>query len=108
MHITYPVCGSTLAFRFAGSKILQKYCYLLSFHATNSDHTNHCIVKMLHRVAVNLKLAPLLYQVTLFKTFQEILSSRSTRYKVRKCKEGSAKFCGQIVSLGRCLLKNCE
>ena len=76
------VSGSSLFFRFAGNKILQKYCYLLSFHATNSDCTNHCIVKMLHRIAVSLKLAPLLYQVTLFKTFQEILSSHSTRYKV--------------------------
>lgn len=67
--------------KLTASKVIQNMCYLLGFHATNSDLTNHCLAKMIYRIAVKLKLAPLFYQIRVFLIFQEILSSSQSRYK---------------------------
>ena len=72
--------------RLTATKVIQNLCYLLSFHATNADHTNHCLAKIIFRIAFKLKLAPLFYQISVFNTFQEILSSPSSRYKVSRAK----------------------
>ena len=57
---------------------------VLADYRTNSDTINHVVVKMLHRVSVDLKMAPLLYQLSVFTTMQNILHEPTTgRYKVR-------------------------
>ena len=57
---------------------------VLADYRTNSDTINHAVVKMLHRVSVDLKMAPLLYQLSVFTTMQNILHEPTTgRYKVR-------------------------
>lgn len=59
--------------RFAHRKIVEAYCSLLRRYATNSTLTNHCLVKMLHRIALDCKMPTMLFQLSLFKTFQKIM-----------------------------------
>ena len=57
---------------------------VLADYRTNPDTINHAVVKMLHRVSVDLKMTPLLYQLSVFRTMQAILHEPATgRYKVR-------------------------
>ena len=64
-------------------ELISKYCVppivcnfalLLRNYATNSDQTNHCLIKMLHRIAFDSKMHAMLFQTSLFRTFQRILS----------------------------------
>lgn len=59
--------------RFANPKVIIVYCKLLAEYRNNSDETNHQVVRMLHRLAWNLKVHPMLYQASVFKVFQNIL-----------------------------------
>nr|XP_006629380.1 PREDICTED: protein timeless homolog [Lepisosteus oculatus] len=59
--------------RFASPSVLQPYLLLLRSYARNSPHTNHCVVRMLHRVAVDLKMEALLFQLSVFCLFNKIL-----------------------------------
>ncbi|XP_066564287.1 protein timeless homolog isoform X3 [Amia ocellicauda] len=68
--------------RFASPNILQPYLLLLKSYNQNSTHTNHCIVRMLHRVAVDLKMDALLFQLSVFCLFNKILCDpAATAYK---------------------------
>ncbi|CAJ1051754.1 protein timeless homolog [Xyrichtys novacula] len=60
--------------RFASSNIVRPYFLLLKTYSKNSPHTNHCIVRMLHRLAVDLKMDALLFQLSVFNLFNKILS----------------------------------
>lgn len=62
-------------FRLANPGIVQPYCWLLLFYEENNPKTNHYIVKMLHRIAVDLKMYPMLFQLSLFVVFNKILNS---------------------------------
>ncbi|MGH0145122.1 UNVERIFIED_CONTAM: hypothetical protein FKN15_068014 [Acipenser sinensis] len=59
--------------RFANANILKPYIQLLKSYHQNSSHTNHCIVRMLHRIAYDLKMEPLLFQLSVFCLFNRIL-----------------------------------
>ncbi|XP_052803681.1 protein timeless homolog isoform X2 [Mya arenaria] len=70
--------------KFAKPDILKAYVLLVSDFKHNSTHTNHCCVKMLHRVAVDLHYIGMVFQASLFRVFQKILNTplaRSSRYK---------------------------
>lgn len=41
---------------FASPRILPVYTLLLSLYKTNDLQTNHCVIKMLHRIAVQVRL----------------------------------------------------
>lgn len=70
--------------RLASPSLIQPYCWLLKFYKENKEATNHAIIKMLHRVAVDLKTPSMLFQLSLFRTFQKILSDpAANQYKVR-------------------------
>ena len=70
--------------RFCTNKLVRVYSLVLADYSTNQDSTNHAVVKMLYRIAVQLKMAPLLYQISVFRTFLAILSEPSApRFKVR-------------------------
>ncbi|KAF2880546.1 hypothetical protein ILUMI_25626 [Ignelater luminosus] len=43
----------------------------------NSVQTNHCIVKLLHRIAWDWKMHGMIFQVSIFKTFQKIYERKS-------------------------------
>ncbi|XP_037370906.1 protein timeless homolog isoform X2 [Talpa occidentalis] len=60
--------------RFACSTVVRAYVLLLRSYRQNSAHTNHCIVKMLHRLAYDLKMEALLFQLSVFCLFNRLLS----------------------------------
>ncbi|XP_051026494.1 protein timeless homolog [Acomys russatus] len=60
--------------RFACSTIVRAYALLLRSYQRNSAHTNHCIAKMLHRLAHDLGMEALLFQLSLFHLFHRLLS----------------------------------
>lgn len=59
--------------RFANAGVVKPYVLLLKDYRQNDAHTNHCIVKMLYRVAYDLKMDTLLYQLSVFHVFSHIL-----------------------------------
>ncbi|XP_013014899.2 protein timeless homolog [Cavia porcellus] len=60
--------------RFACSTIVRAYVLLLRSYQQNSAHTNHCVVKMLHRLAHDLKMEALLFQLSVFFLFNRLFS----------------------------------
>ncbi|TMS18846.1 Protein timeless-like protein [Larimichthys crocea] len=60
--------------RFANPSIVRPYLLLLKSYSKNTPHTNHCIARMLHRLAVDLKMDALLFQLSVFNLFNKILS----------------------------------
>nr|XP_046168380.1 protein timeless homolog [Oncorhynchus gorbuscha]XP_046168381.1 protein timeless homolog [Oncorhynchus gorbuscha] len=68
--------------RFANPNIVRPYLLLLRSYSQNSPHTNHCITRMLHRLAVDLKMDALLFQLSVFCLFNKILGDpAATAYK---------------------------
>ncbi|OWR52896.1 timeout [Danaus plexippus plexippus] len=59
--------------RFCHPKIVSACVCLLERYDKNRSHTNHCIVKMLHRIAFDCNRPAMMFQATLFLTFQKIL-----------------------------------
>uniref|UniRef100_A0A0N5ATF3 TIMELESS domain-containing protein n=1 Tax=Syphacia muris TaxID=451379 RepID=A0A0N5ATF3_9BILA len=76
--------------RFARRDVLRWYIFLLNEYKTNSIELNRAIVKMLHRIAFDLKLSSKLFQISLFNIFSKIgayfqkLSSCSTPSDLKK------------------------
>uniref|UniRef100_A0A8R1IUJ9 Uncharacterized protein n=1 Tax=Caenorhabditis japonica TaxID=281687 RepID=A0A8R1IUJ9_CAEJA len=58
--------------KFAIVDILKWYVFLLNDFSRNSTELNQALVKMLHRIAFDLKLVVRLYQVSLFQVFQKV------------------------------------
>ncbi|KAK1799792.1 hypothetical protein P4O66_006313 [Electrophorus voltai] len=69
---------NALVRRFANPNIIHPFLLLLRSYATNTAHTNHCIVRMLYRLAVDLKMEALLFQLSVFYLFNKILSDPAT------------------------------
>ncbi|RZF48532.1 hypothetical protein LSTR_LSTR015432 [Laodelphax striatellus] len=67
--------------RFISDKTLQICGILLEKFETNSVHTNHCIVKLLHRIAVDCGMPAMLFQASLFRIFQRAMSSPNPEHK---------------------------
>ncbi|KAM9859043.1 protein timeless homolog [Aulostomus maculatus] len=68
--------------RFASPGIVRPYLLLLRSYSKNTPHTNHCVVRMLHRIAVDLKMDALLFQLSVFHLFNKILSdAAASAYK---------------------------
>ncbi|XP_073408343.1 protein timeless homolog isoform X2 [Dendrobates tinctorius] len=59
--------------RFANANVVKTYVILLKNYHHNSAHTNHCVVKMLHRIAYDLKMEAFLFQLSVFCIFNRIL-----------------------------------
>lgn len=76
-------CPSVTPHRFASPGIVRPYLLLLKSYSKNTPHTNHCIARMLHRLAVNLKMDALLFQLSVFNIFNKILCDpAAAAYKV--------------------------
>ncbi|XP_029654177.1 protein timeless homolog [Octopus sinensis] len=58
--------------KFAKPAILQSYTTLLANFKNNSTHTNHCIIKMFHRIAVDLHQEGMFFQASIFCIFREV------------------------------------
>ncbi|XP_067385616.1 protein timeless homolog isoform X2 [Emydura macquarii macquarii] len=63
--------------RFASASVVKAYVLLLRNYGQNSAHTNHCVAKMLHRIACDLKMEALLFQLSVFCLFNRLLSDPS-------------------------------
>lgn len=64
--------------------MVRAYALLLHTYPQNSPHTNHCVAKMLHRLAHDLNMEALLFQLSLFCLFNRLLSDPAAgAYKVR-------------------------
>ncbi|XP_076012500.1 protein timeless homolog [Genypterus blacodes] len=60
--------------RFANPAIVRPYILLLRSYSKNTLHSNHCVARMLHRLAVDLKMDALLFQLSVFNIFNKILN----------------------------------
>jgi hypothetical protein len=60
--------------KFANSFVIKQYCFLLRFYTSNTTKTNKQVLSMLKMVADDCSAEPLLYQLSLFKTINDILS----------------------------------
>jgi timeless len=58
--------------RFAVQSVCSAYAILFANYDKNTDHTNHCIIKMFHRIAWDMKLPALLFHVAILRVFQRI------------------------------------
>uniref|UniRef100_A0A673BF00 Timeless circadian clock n=1 Tax=Sphaeramia orbicularis TaxID=375764 RepID=A0A673BF00_9TELE len=68
--------------KFANPTVVRPYLLLMKTYSKNTPHTNHCIVRMLHRLGVDLKMDALLYQLSVFHIFNKILCDpAATAYK---------------------------
>lgn len=70
--------------KFGKPEILKAYVLLLADYEKNSVHTNHCVIKMLHRLSVELGFVGMMFQASLFRVFQKIVLSplaKTERYQ---------------------------
>lgn len=58
--------------RFTVKSVCSAYGNLLQNYKANSAHTNHCIVKMFHRIAWECGQPAMLFHITVFRAFQTI------------------------------------
>ncbi|ESP02891.1 hypothetical protein LOTGIDRAFT_230389 [Lottia gigantea] len=58
---------------YAKGSIMKSYGLLLAEYQTNTTHTNHCIIKMFYRVAIELGYIGMLFQASIFRTFQLLM-----------------------------------
>lgn len=72
-NLFYPFFSSFF-FRFANPAIVLPYLLLLKSYSKNTPHTNHCIIRMLHRLAFGLKMDALFFQLSVFHLFNKILN----------------------------------
>ncbi|XP_025082502.1 protein timeless homolog isoform X2 [Pomacea canaliculata] len=64
---------------YAKPEILKHYVLLAADFEKNSTHTNHCVVKMLHRIGFDLGYIAMLFQASLFRVFQRLMSGPLAR-----------------------------
>ncbi|XP_046476559.1 protein timeless homolog [Neodiprion pinetum] len=68
-------------YRFVNVKVVKSCSILLKQFKENTADVNHCTVKLLHRIAVQCKTPAMLFQASIFRTFQEILASKNPEHK---------------------------
>ncbi|CAK1598882.1 unnamed protein product [Parnassius mnemosyne] len=67
--------------RFCHPRVVSACVSLLERYERNSAHINHCILKMLHRIAWDCSRPSMMFQATLFLTFQRILHNPMPHFK---------------------------
>ncbi|CAG4919441.1 unnamed protein product [Colias eurytheme] len=67
--------------RFCHPRVVSACASLLEKYDKNTPYTNHCIVKMLHRIAWDCKRPAMMFQASMFLTFQKILGNRIAHFK---------------------------
>uniref|UniRef100_A0A0R3RYB6 Rhodanese domain-containing protein n=1 Tax=Elaeophora elaphi TaxID=1147741 RepID=A0A0R3RYB6_9BILA len=72
--------------KFARVDVLKWYIFLLADFESNTDEVNKAVLKLLHRVAFDLKMAPRLYQLSLFVIFKR-LALRFKNQSIREIKK---------------------
>ncbi|XP_047983993.1 protein timeless homolog isoform X2 [Leguminivora glycinivorella] len=67
--------------RFCSPKVVSACAALLDGYEKNLPHTNHCVTKMLHRIAWDCKRPAMMFQASLFLVFQRILNNPIPQFK---------------------------
>lgn len=70
--------------RYAHPNTVRVCRLLLSHYRTNSSTTNNAIVKLCHRIAVNLKMKPMFYNLGYFILFEQIMDDPILKHPVNK------------------------
>lgn len=65
-----------LVLSFANNAVVHNLFWLLKYYKSNSSRTNHYIICMMRRFCDDLDLSPMLYQLSLLTTFNDILSDK--------------------------------
>lgn len=63
-------------FSLAHQKIVRACGLALRNYETNSAQANHCIVKLLHRIAFDCKMYSMVFQASIFRSFQKIYEAK--------------------------------
>ena len=86
--------------KYCNTKVIQAHSLLLKNFENNSMETNHAIVKLFHRMAVDLDLYGMFFQASLFRIFQKVLktneSNESTKELVQFAKFIVKKFVATV------------
>ncbi|XP_071645976.1 protein timeless homolog [Temnothorax longispinosus] len=67
--------------RFANVKVVKALALLMQQFENNTVEVNHYITKMLHRIAWDYKMPGMIFQASIFRTFQRILESKDPAHK---------------------------
>ncbi|KAH0946632.1 hypothetical protein HN011_005794 [Eciton burchellii] len=67
--------------RFANIKIVKAVALLLEQFENNTAEVNHYVIKMLHRIAWDCKMPGMIFQASIFRTFQRILESKDPGHR---------------------------
>ncbi|CAK1545835.1 unnamed protein product [Leptosia nina] len=67
--------------RFAHPRVVSACVLLLERFEKNTPYTNHCIAKMLHRIAWDCKRPAMMFQANLFLIFQRVLANSIEHFK---------------------------
>ncbi|XP_013190355.1 protein timeless homolog isoform X2 [Amyelois transitella] len=67
--------------RFCHPRVVSACVYILERYDKNLPHTNHCAIKMLHRIAWDCQRPSMMFQATLFLIFQRILANPMPMFK---------------------------
>ncbi|XP_063971887.1 protein timeless homolog [Diachasmimorpha longicaudata] len=67
--------------RFANVRVVKALAILLSHFEENPADINHYVVKMLHRISWDSKMPAMIFQASIFRTFQKILDSKYGEHK---------------------------
>jgi timeless len=59
---------------YCSKRIIQCYTIMLKSYKTNTPELNRCVLKLLHRVAVDCCMHGMLFQASVFLVFQKILN----------------------------------
>ena len=84
-------------FRFAVKNVVMPYGVLFNSYLKNSKETNHHIIKMFHRIAVDCELPALLFQTSIFRVFQQVWRDLKMNPKDQSLRE-LAKFAKFILA----------
>ncbi|EJD74762.1 hypothetical protein LOAG_17967 [Loa loa] len=87
--------------KFARVDVLKWYIFLLADFESNTAEVNKAVLKLLHRVAFDLKMAPRLYQLSLFVIFKRL----AERFKNQSINEIKKSQYFEIYQFGYHLLR---
>ncbi|XP_003739198.1 protein timeless homolog [Galendromus occidentalis] len=90
--------------RFVNPKVVKAYSLLLSHFRENSQEVNKVCLKMLHRIAFEMKMSAMLFQAEIFVTFDKIFEDYAIMPERSDLKE-LARFAKFIISQFAAVMK---
>lgn len=63
-------------------KVVKALALLMQRFEDNTVEVNHYVAKLLHRIAWDCKMSGMIFQASIFRSFQRILESKDPAHKV--------------------------